>query len=273
MCNQFYSSEWRLSLLWLTPILITTSTAVKPSSWTHLPIFGSDLHHLRTLNRLIWNDITALRLTVANIGQSLANYFTQASSLTTLELQYITFTMYISNHFHTFRLDFICHWLWISNFSSYMPWQSLTQGAKSSPVDARPGWEASQCQSQILQSQCTMFQGKLLRVGLKKNLRPSIWQPSSFHFHTPPVRNPFILQSSGEMDTFWSCLELPCSSEDHVDHSWRRHTVKNPRDSTWRRGVASVFLDTAVCKSTMVWWEARTATAGARVEMLRFDTW
>ena len=31
------------------------------------------------------------------------------------------------------------------------------------------------------------------------------------------------------MDTFWSCLELPCSSEDHVDiyvdHSWR-HTVK-----------------------------------------------
>ena len=94
----------------------------------------------------------------------------------------INFTMYISNHFHTFRLDFICHWLWISNFSSYSTrpdTRSQIPSAQSTPgLVGRPHmvrWNTyflCQCQSQILQSQCTMFQGKLLRVGLKKTCDP-----------------------------------------------------------------------------------------------------
>lgn len=150
------------------PILITTSTAVKPFSWTHLPIFGSDLHHLRTLNRLIWNDISALRLTVANIGQSWANYLLKPVLSLPLSCDYKLYNV----HFESFSHISLRFHLSLALDLQLLQLHALTQGAKSSPVDARPGWEASQCQSQILQSQCTMFQGKLLRLGFKKTCDP-----------------------------------------------------------------------------------------------------
>lgn len=140
---------------------------------------------------------------------------------------------------------------------------ALTQGAKSHQPSRRQAWLGGLTWS-VTDFAISMHHvpRKTLEGRLKKNLRPSIWQPSSFHFHTPPVRNPFII--------FWRdghFLELFGASALFVWGScWSflkaqsQKNVKNPRDSTGRRGVASVFL-------------ARTATAGARVEMLRFDTW
>ena len=83
----------------------------------------------------------------------------------------------------------------------YTPWHK--EPNPISPVDARPGWEASHGQVEHLffvSMSVTDFAismhyvpRKTLEGRLKKNLQPSIWQPSSVHFHTPPVRNPFIL--------------------------------------------------------------------------------
>ena len=189
----------------------------------------------------------------------------------------INFTMYISNHFHTFRLDFICHWLWISNFSSYSTrpdTRSQIPSAQSTPgLVGRPHmvrWNTyflCQCQSQILQSQCTMFQGKLLRVGLKKTCDPRFGnlQVSISTHHLSEIHSFYnLLERWTLFGVVWSFLVRLRIMLIYICWSFlKAHSqknVKNPRDSTGRRGVASVFLDT-------------TATAGARVEMLRFDTW